>query len=241
MKELQPSKFDVGIQVGESTIRPMASFKSPLSFMINLRERALFLYFQSTVKSASKKAGKEDKETQSFFRLKVPLFRLTRIWKLENEDSKEVSFLIILDSPPVYHRQLENFKATFQSDTSWRETDTWYRQTSIAHETGVEKYMATNLSRPEQIINIGELHRFKDLMLRFEINRFSQVDGMCSRSPYPLALRKPEPSSCLVRSFKTTISKSKTTTTSRKHGICLPPCGDGSILSPNQGPLALVA
>lgn len=160
MKELQPSKFDVGVQLGESTIRPMASFESPLSFMINLRERALFLYFQSTVKSSSNEGGQPGKETKPFFRLKVPLFRLTRIWKLQNEASK-VSFLIILDSPPVYHRQLEDFKLTFQSDTTWRETDTWYRQTTIAHETGFEKYMATNLSRPEQIINIGELHCFK--------------------------------------------------------------------------------
>lgn len=154
MKELQPSKFDVGIQLGESAIRPMASFGSPLSFMINLRERAIFLHFQSTVRRPSNYG---DKVTQPFFRLRIPLFRLNRIWKTQNEASKEVSFLIILDSPPVYHRQLENFKLTFQSDTSWRDSDTWYRQTSIAHDLEVQRRLATNLNRPEQIINIGEL------------------------------------------------------------------------------------
>jgi RNA-dependent RNA polymerase len=170
----------------------MASFGGPLSFMINLRERALFVYFQSTVRLSS---NERVKVTQPFFRLRVPLFRLTRIWKMQNEASKEVSFLIVLDSPPVYHRQLENFKLTFQSDTSWRETDTWYRQTSIAHNTGFQKYVATNLNRPEQIINIGELNWSKLLVLRIQINCLPQVDGMRSRSPYPPSLPKPEPSS----------------------------------------------
>lgn len=113
---------------------------------------------------------------------------------MQNDASKEISFLIILDSPPVYHRQLENFKLTFQSDTSWREADTWYRQTSIAHNPGFQKSLATNLNRPEQIIDIGEWNRSKHLALRTQINCLPQVDGMYSRSPYPPCLPEHEPS-----------------------------------------------
>lgn len=131
----------------------MASFGDALSFMINLRERAIFVFFQSSIRLPTSERGNF---TKALFRLKLPLFRLTQIWKRQNDTSKEISYLIVLDSPAVYHRQLSNFKLAFQSETSWREADTWYRQTSITYDPWSQRKLTTHLHRTGQIVDIGE-------------------------------------------------------------------------------------
>lgn len=152
-KQLQASKFDVGVRLNESTIHSMASFREEVSLTINLKERAIFIYFRCMVRISP---TKRTSITGSLCRVKFPLFRLARIWKMTNDASKEVSFLIILDCPAAFHRQLPHFGPAFQNDISWRDSDTWYRQTSIAKDPFAQRLLATNLQQSEQIIDIGE-------------------------------------------------------------------------------------
>lgn len=130
----------------------MASFKDSLSFIINLKERVLFIYFK-TMNQLSPNEG--DSAAWRLYRLRLPLFRLGQIWKTKNDVSKEFSFFIILDSPAVYHRQLQHFELAFQNDTSWRESDTWYRQASLSCDFPDQTLLPTNFNQSEQVVDIG--------------------------------------------------------------------------------------
>ncbi|WEW57495.1 RNA-dependent RNA polymerase [Emydomyces testavorans] len=66
------------------------------------------------------------------YRFRIPFIHLARI--LQVKDLEDSSFVIVLDSPPIYHRRLNDLTVTF-SDTEniWRASDTWFRQTDIPY------------------------------------------------------------------------------------------------------------
>ncbi|KAJ5885149.1 hypothetical protein N7495_009659 [Penicillium taxi] len=160
--ELGVIKLDFGVLMGESSISSLQTFDVEASpvLMVDVKQRALFVHFKTFIKTPEK-IDPDGEDDMSSFRLKIGFFQLNRIWEVLHSETKELSFLTILDSPPVYHRRLEDIESTFSSDTIWRESDTWFRQTSIFHNPTVVANLTTRLYKPGQIIDIGRWNMLK--------------------------------------------------------------------------------
>lgn len=125
--------------------------------VVDVRSKVLHAYFSVTVHEARPFIPSAPEVSPSTFRLKIPFLQLTRVWETHEPGSGEVSLIIILDSPPIYHRQSTDILSTFSTHTSWRDTDLWQRQTCIAHKTGAQDLVKTNLRRSGQIVDLGML------------------------------------------------------------------------------------
>lgn len=122
---------------------------------VNVRSKALFAYFSVTVHEPRPFTPGSPEIGPSIFRLKIPFFQLVRVWEVHQPKSHEVSLTIILDSPPVYHRRSKDVPATFSTESTWRETDLWMRQTSIAHNLGSQDQARVSLRKSGQIVDLG--------------------------------------------------------------------------------------
>jgi hypothetical protein len=70
---------------------------------------------------------------------------------------ESLHLLLFLDYPVICHRKLSNLATTFTGDLSWREGDSWMRQTRITHDDRRQGDTITNLRTSGHVINIGEL------------------------------------------------------------------------------------
>ncbi|OOQ81566.1 putative RNA-directed RNA polymerase (Sad-1) [Penicillium brasilianum] len=162
-QELPCKRFDVGVLLDEFTTCAMRTFQKEASpkVVVDVRSKVLHAYFSVTVHEARPFIPSVPEVSPSTFRLKIPFLQLTRVWETHEPDSDEVSLIIILDSPPIYHRQSTDILSTSSTHTSWRDTDLWQRQTCIAHKTGVQDLVKTNLRRSGQIVDLGRWNVFK--------------------------------------------------------------------------------
>lgn len=126
-----------------------------LNVVVDVRSKVLHAYFNVTVHEARPFVPGAPEVSPSRFRLKIPFLQLARVWETYESDSDEVSLIVILDSPPIYHRQSSNILDTFSTHSSWRDTDLWQRQTCIAHNLGAQDQAKTNLRRSGQIVDLG--------------------------------------------------------------------------------------
>jgi RNA-dependent RNA polymerase len=158
-QELPCKRFDVGVLLDEFTTCAMRTFHKETNpkVVVDVRSKVLHAYFSVTVHEARPFIPSAPEVSLSTFRLKIPFLQLARVWELPESDSGEVSLIIILDSPPIYHRQSTDILSTFSTLTSWRDTDLWQRQTCIAHNTGAQVQAKTNLRRSGQIVDLGML------------------------------------------------------------------------------------
>ena len=125
------------------------------SLLIDVPLRALFFNFQASVHDAPSAEGKVSK-SKSLFRQKIAFHQLGDIWETYSSTARELSFLVILDSPAIFHRRLKDITKTFSGDRSWREPDTWWRQTELAHDPGLQKGLPTNLCKKGQMLDLGK-------------------------------------------------------------------------------------
>jgi hypothetical protein len=156
-QELPCKRFDVGVLLDESTACAMRTFHRDAApkMAVDVRSKALLAYFSATVHEARPFTLGSPEISPSTFRLKIPFPQLVRVWETYHANSHEVSLTIILDSPPVYHRQSTDIQATFSTESSWRETDLWMRQTSIAHNLGSQDQARVSLRKSGQIVDLG--------------------------------------------------------------------------------------
>ena len=94
--------------------------------------------------------------------MKIPFGQLNDVWEVHNNPGPhspkpELSFIIILDHPGIYHRKLSDITATFTESLTWKEADTWIRQTRMNYEASQEMDTPTNLQIAGDIMDIGEL------------------------------------------------------------------------------------
>lgn len=94
--------------------------------------------------------------TPLLYRVMIPFLQLSRIWQKTNPDTSELSFVTMLESPPIFHRQVSDIELTVRQAQSWRETDSWYRQTSVVERPWKLNRLKTNLYQRGQIIDIGK-------------------------------------------------------------------------------------
>lgn len=124
-----------------------------ISFTIDLARREINFFFQFT-KYDSRPVSIRAPPAVQDYRIRVPFVQLSRIFRIPS--AGDVSFVISLDSPPLYHRKPQDLKSTFAgSETSWRASDSWFRQTDIAHSPQDLLHAAISLRKPHALINIG--------------------------------------------------------------------------------------
>lgn len=185
MKELASSSLNIGVRLSENSLYWMRGFEDPANprLMVDVRRRALFVFFKVFVHN-NQRAPSSSPEVEYDFRLKIDFLQLTRIFEQHDSTSKPVSLLTILDNPPIYHRRLGDVKSTFTDEMSWREADTWYRQTSVVHNPWLQNDIATNIRRSGQIIDIGKQCAAIFLLHPLTSN-FHQDGGTPSKSHSP--------------------------------------------------------
>ena len=119
------------------------------------------------------------------YRVKILFSQLNKMWESQDSSLGNLSFLIILDYPAIYHRKLLDPTSTFTGDYSWRETDTWLRQTRIIHDVRRGVDIATNLRKSGHLIDLGELYFTLLYIVRFRLIFISQDAGTSSGSHCP--------------------------------------------------------
>ncbi|KAJ5153257.1 uncharacterized protein N7482_009735 [Penicillium canariense] len=162
-QELPCKRCDIGVLVDGSTTCAMRTFSDEAKprMVVDVRAKALFAHFNVVLHHSRPVAAGVPEMSASTYRLKIPFLQLARVWEAYEEDSHEVSLVIILDSPPLYHRQSTDILTTFSTQTTWRDSDAWLRQTSIAHSLGHQVKAPTSLRRVGQIIDLGRWNVFK--------------------------------------------------------------------------------
>ncbi|KAJ5692367.1 hypothetical protein N7462_001790 [Penicillium macrosclerotiorum] len=170
--ELSASKLDIGVRLGEFTVSPMRTIAESgcPNLVIDLRSRAFFIHFNLAIKTISKAPGGTESVSHTY-RLKIPFLQLTQIWDLHDPEAEEVSYLTVLETPPVYHRKLMDIRPSFGSKTSWRDAETWYRQVTVMHFPNTQNGTTTNLRRSGQVIDTGRWNTFK---IKFSIDKIGR-------------------------------------------------------------------
>ncbi|KAI9368815.1 RNA dependent RNA polymerase-domain-containing protein [Aspergillus egyptiacus] len=152
------SSMDIGVLINETTMVPMRTVgngSQSTCLVINLRRKDLLVYFQLPIASAGRWLPPQE------YRLRVPFSQLDRFFQTWNSVTGNISHFIFLGSPPIYHRRISNIESTFIEETSWRETDTWFRQTQIAHNPQELASLPVSLRRQNPIIDIGRWNAFR--------------------------------------------------------------------------------
>ncbi|KAJ5819868.1 hypothetical protein N7474_005459 [Penicillium riverlandense] len=162
--ELHVVRLDIGVLVGETTPSWMRTFGEAqgLRLLVNLRRRDLQIFFKVSIRNS--RPGIERTaivDEHHDYRIKLAFLQLSTVHELCDPDSQQIAFLITLNSPPIYHRQLKDFRSTFTGATTWKEADTWYRQTAVVHNPYGQSAVPTNLRRSGQVIDIGGWNVFK--------------------------------------------------------------------------------
>ncbi|KAJ5918249.1 hypothetical protein N7454_010624 [Penicillium verhagenii] len=159
--DLSPSNFDIGVSPDEKSFFPLRSFKQSdePKFVLDVRNRSLFIFFQLSIRQVRRTTATDVADPTSLFRIRIKFFELSKVWVTQNDDTKQQTYVILLDTPPTFHRQSST--PTFSSETSFRTSDTWYRQTSVVHNPLTQANITTSLRKKGQIIDIGRWNVFK--------------------------------------------------------------------------------
>lgn len=126
-------------------------------FVVDVKKKCIFIYFKVALRGSI--SGPEPafgELTQHDYRLKITFLQLSEVFEQFDKISQQASLLIVLDSSVICHRKVKNIQMTFTEPRSWREEDTWYRQTAVAHNPIFLKSVTTNLKRHGQVIDLGE-------------------------------------------------------------------------------------
>ncbi|KAJ5594295.1 uncharacterized protein N7459_000503 [Penicillium hispanicum] len=170
--KLDVARIEMGVRIQDSTIHFMHTLDKAASphLVLNVPMRALFLYFQIAIEG-TQSTEQGASAPKSLFRQKIGFHQLGKIWELYDSNTQELSFLTIMDSPAIYHRQVKDIMSTFTGGRSWREPDTWYRQTGLTHNPSLQKKLPTNLCKREQIVDLGRWNVLKITFPPEEVNQ----------------------------------------------------------------------
>ncbi|KAL4970044.1 RNA dependent RNA polymerase-domain-containing protein [Aspergillus stella-maris] len=153
------TSLDIGILIDETTMVPMRTVGSTTSgnayVALNLKYKELLVYFDIPTPSAGNQVPPQK------YRLKVPFSQLEKFYQVKNPSTRSISHFTILSSPPMYHRRITNLDRTFIEETSWKESDAWFRQTNIVHNPDKLADLPISLRRQNPIIDIGRWNAFR--------------------------------------------------------------------------------
>ncbi|KAI3131951.1 hypothetical protein CBS147330_4376 [Penicillium roqueforti] len=157
--ELKTVQVDIGVLLGPSTIHSMQSFNNLAypRFVVDVMRKCLFLYFKVGIRGSETAAD----VIQHDYRVKITFLQLSQIYQQYDKATREHSFVIVLGSAAIWHRKAKEIQSTLTEPLSWREEDSWYRQTSVTHNPNLLKNLPTNLKKTGHIIDLGRWNVFK--------------------------------------------------------------------------------
>lgn len=151
--------MDIGVLWDNDKMLPMrtvgAGSQEHASLIVDVRRRAITVSFQLPIFNARQKDLSNGRLHD--YRLKIPFSQLTRISQIQDSPSDPISHAFTLDTPPVYHRKIRNIGSSFvDADNSWRDADTWYRQTDIVRTPEELAPLPVCLRKAKPLIDIGK-------------------------------------------------------------------------------------
>ncbi|KAE8136966.1 RNA dependent RNA polymerase-domain-containing protein [Aspergillus pseudotamarii] len=157
--------MDIGVLFNETTMLPMRSVGSSDNeralLVLNLKQKALLVYFQLPIFTPGIKPTPVSSVLQEY-RLKIPFVQLSQIFQMRDAVTGDISHFIVLDSPPLYHRRISNIDVTHSEESNtWRESETWYRQTYIVRNALELSSLPIGLKKAKAVIDIGRWNTFK--------------------------------------------------------------------------------
>ncbi|PKX91697.1 RNA dependent RNA polymerase [Aspergillus novofumigatus IBT 16806] len=162
--KLPIASMDIGVLVSETSMLPMRTVGNARNeralLVIDLKRRDLFVHFQLPIFNNKPKSASTG-ETYNQYRLRIPFVQLVNMYQMQDRKSGKVSHLTFLDSPAIYHRRIQETWVTFNDDISWRESDSWYRQTSVVHNPDELSTLPVSLKRSKPVIDIGRWNTFR--------------------------------------------------------------------------------
>lgn len=132
-----------------------AGLDEQASLVLDLKRRALFVYFQLAISNSKKKPASATDLYQEY-RFKIPFPQMARIFQTRDSTSGCTSHFTFLESPPLYYRRIKNVSSTFIDDNTWRNSDTWFRQTHIVHSPQTQATLPVGLRKLNPVIDIGK-------------------------------------------------------------------------------------
>jgi RNA-dependent RNA polymerase len=124
--------------------------------VLDLKKMELVIFFQIAIINHRKPAGPPGDFFHDY-RLKIQLSQLKKIIQVQNVAENSTSHIIVLNIPPIYHRRLKEIASTFtEPKNSWRDADTWFRQTDIVAMTNDLALRPISLRKRAALVNIGE-------------------------------------------------------------------------------------
>lgn len=121
-------------------------------FVVDVMRKCLFLYFKVGIRGSETAAD----VIQHDYRVKITFLQLSQIYQQYDKATREHSFVIVLGSAAIWHRKAKEIQSTLTEPLSWREEDSWYRQTSVTHNPNLLKNLPTNLKKTGHIIDLGK-------------------------------------------------------------------------------------
>ncbi|KAL4942211.1 hypothetical protein BDV06DRAFT_235547 [Aspergillus oleicola] len=153
------ASLDIGVLVDETTMMPMRTVGSTTNgnayLALNLKYKDLLVYFDVPAPSVGSRLPPQE------YRLKVPFSQLDKFYQVKDPSNCTISHFTFLSSPPMYHRRIKDIDTTFIEETSWRESDTWFRQTNIVYKPQRLANLPVSLRRQNPIIDIGRWNAFR--------------------------------------------------------------------------------
>lgn len=154
--------MDIGVQANETSIVPMHTVGTGIDkhpfLVVDLKRRVLQVYFQLAIHNP--RQNQTTAAVYHDYRLTITFTQMTKIFQTSDPVSKTVSHLTFLDAPPVYHRRIKNIASTFTDENSWREGDTWFRQTDIVHRPEELAALPIGLRKFKPLVDIGRWNSF---------------------------------------------------------------------------------
>ena len=152
--------MDIGVLFNETTMLPMRSVGSGDNeraiLVLNLKQKALLVYFQLPIFTPGYKPTPACGVFQEY-RLKIPFVQFSQIFQMRDTVTGNISHFTVLGSPPLYHRRINNIDVTHSDESNtWRESETWYRQTYIVRNALELSSLPIGLKKAKAVIDIGE-------------------------------------------------------------------------------------
>ncbi|EEP75602.1 conserved hypothetical protein [Uncinocarpus reesii 1704] len=159
--ELPIGRLDFGTLIEKDVMLSLRTVDSnrmgQIRFVVDLSRREIIVYFQLSLFDPRPLSRAP---LVYSYRFRIPFVHLSRI--LRPKSAGNPSLVIVLDSPPIYHRKLNDLTVTF-SDTgsTWREFDSWFRQTDIPYSQHEAAQASLSLRKTNSLINIGRWTTFR--------------------------------------------------------------------------------
>ncbi|KMU81659.1 RNA-directed RNA polymerase Rdp1 [Coccidioides immitis RMSCC 3703] len=152
--EISVGKLDFGTLIDKDMMLSLRTVDSSrmgqIRFIVDLNRREIVVFFNLSF--FDPRLSSRSPLIYSY-RFRIPFVHLSRV--LRTKELGDSSLVIVLDSPPIYHRRLNDVTVTFSdTENTWKESDCWFRQTDIPYSQNEAAQAPLSLRKAQSLINI---------------------------------------------------------------------------------------